>query len=70
MVPGSDQDEDIFRIYSCYSVLDLGPYYHECYVDSEYSEPVLVVDYGSAVNTDTEVVNIEQRQHKDTDNMS
>lgn len=70
MVSGSDQGEDVFQSYSCYSGLHLGPYCHECSIDSECSELVLVADYDSVVDTDTKVVDTEQREHKGTNNMA
>lgn len=68
MVPESNRDKDACQSYSCYFGLGLGPCCHECSVDSDYSE--LVVDCGTVVDIDMEVVDTEWQQHKDTDNMA
>ena len=59
MVPISYQCEDAFHSYSCCFGLGLDLYSHEGSVDSDHSEPVLVVDCNFMVDTDTEVVNTE-----------
>lgn len=69
MAPGSDQYEDDYQSYSCYSDLGLGPCCLDCTVDYYFFESTLVIDCCSTIDTNMEVIDTEQWQRKDTDNM-
>lgn len=70
MALGSYQTKDDYQSCLYYSDLDFVLYYHDCIVDSDFSERVLIVDCLSTVGTRVAVADIELRRRIDTDNMA